>query len=214
MTLRPWHWLLAVVALVIPLQAVAGGSGGGGLATSASLGYCGVSETGISCRIDVSWTGVSDAERYSATATLADGSVMDLGTVGAGSGGGSTSVWVPYVGDGTYSVLITAWGEDEGEEKKLDDGTAKIQAPKDMKPEVKPPDEDGEKPPGESQPEEPQPEEPEPTPEEPAPEPEPEPPAPVEPEPVEPAPVEPAPVPEEPAPPVEIPEDTAAEGVL
>ncbi len=150
--MRPWHWLLLVAALVVPLQAVALDEGGGaGLSASASLGVCGVAETGITCRIDVSWSGVEGAERYTASATLADGSVRDLGTVGIGSGGGSTSVWVPYVGDGTYSVTITAWGTEDGKEKKLEDGKAKVEADKPDKPdkpeksaEPKPPADDGE----------------------------------------------------------------------
>ena len=73
MTMKPWHWLLAVAALVVPLQAVAldGGSGGGSLSASASLAYCGVSETGVSCQINVSWSGIENAERYTASASVA-----------------------------------------------------------------------------------------------------------------------------------------------
>ena len=136
MTMKPWHWLLAVAALVVPLQAVAldGGSGGGSLSASASLAYCGVSETGVSCQIDVSWSGVPDAERYTATATLADGSVRDLGTVGSGSGGGSTSIWVPYVGNGSYGVTITAWGSDD--DQKLDESKAEIDPNGTLKPDT------------------------------------------------------------------------------
>ncbi len=127
MTLRPWHWLLAVVALVVPIQAVAlggGDAGGGALTASASLGGCGVSQSGIACEIDVSWSGLEGADHYTAAATLADGSVQDLGTVGGGPGGGSTAVWVPYVGDGDYGISITAWGADEA--KKLDKAKAEI----------------------------------------------------------------------------------------
>lgn len=207
MTLRPWHWLLAVLALVVPFQAIAGGgAGGGGLTASASLGYCGVSETGISCRIDVSWSGVADAERYTATATLADGSVQDLGTVGIGPGGGSTSVWVPYVGDGTYSIAVTAWGSDEGGDRKLEEGSVEVEAPKAAKPkpdenqDTEAPPDDAQEGDGTDQP----PADEGPTPEpDPAPEPEPAPAPEPEPEP-EPAPEEPAPAPEpepEPVPP-------------
>ncbi len=127
MTLRPWHWLLAVVALVVPIQAIAlggGDAGGGTLTASASLGGCGVSQSGITCEIDVSWSGLEGADHYTATATLADGSVQDLGTVGGGPGGGSTAVWVPYVGDGDYGISITAWGADEA--KKLSKAKAEI----------------------------------------------------------------------------------------
>jgi hypothetical protein len=135
MTMKLWHWLLAVAALVVPLQAVAldGSSGGGSLTASASLGYCGVSSTGVSCQINVSWSGIEGAERYTATSTLADGSVRDLGTVGVGSGGGSTAIWVPYVGDGTYGVTITAWGSDEGDAQKLDEGQAELDAGDELK---------------------------------------------------------------------------------
>ncbi len=133
MTLRPWHWLLAVVALVVPIQAIAlggGDAGGGTLTASASLGGCGVSQSGITCEIDVSWSGLEGADHYTATATLADGSVQDLGTVGAGPGGGSTAVWVPYVGNGDYGISITGWGADKAKElgkakAEIDPATAK-----------------------------------------------------------------------------------------
>jgi hypothetical protein len=124
--IRPWHVLLVCVALIVPIQAGALEGRGSALAVSASLGHCGVSGSGIMCRIDVSWSGVENATRYTATATLADGSVQDLGTVGGGGGGGSTAVWVPYAGSGTYTVAVTAWGSDpEGKDEKLEDDDAK-----------------------------------------------------------------------------------------
>lgn len=132
---RALRYLLPLLAaLVVPLQAGALGGSGGGLAVSASLNGCGVAETGISCRVDVSWSGVEGAERYSATATLADGSVIDLGHLGSGEGGGSASVWLPYAGDGEYSVTVTAWGSDpEGLPKKVGgrDAAAEISDPVD-----------------------------------------------------------------------------------
>jgi hypothetical protein len=123
MILRPWHLLLAVAALAVPLQAGAlGGGGGGGLAVAATLDHCGVASGGVSCKIDASWGGVPDADRYTATVTLADGSVRDLGAVGTGPGGGTASLWVPYAGSGVYTVTISAWGADsEGREKMLDE---------------------------------------------------------------------------------------------
>lgn len=122
--IRPWHVLLVCLALVVPIQAGAFDSRGGGLSVSASLGQCGVSGSGVVCRIDVSWSGVEHATRYDATVTLADGSVQDLGTVGGG-GGGSTAAWVPYAGSGTYTVSVTAWGSDpEGKDEKLEDDDA------------------------------------------------------------------------------------------
>lgn len=124
--LRPWHLLLACLALAVPIQAGALPAGkGGGLGVSASLGECGVSGTGVVCRIDASWSGVEDATRYTAAVTLADGSARSIGTVGGGAGGGSTSIWVPYVGSGVYTVSVTAWGSDEeGKDEKLEDEDA------------------------------------------------------------------------------------------
>jgi hypothetical protein len=108
--------LIAALA-VVPLRAfgVVGG-GSSGLSVSASLAGCGVAgESGIVCQIDVSFTGVEDADYYTGTVTRADGSVQDLGTVGSGEGGGSASVSVPYVGSGNYTVTVSAWGNPEDE---------------------------------------------------------------------------------------------------
>lgn len=118
---RPWHLLLALAALIVPLQALGGPSGGGPLTVSASLDYCGVAQGGITCKLDASWSGVAEADRYTATVTGADGSVVDLGTVGIGPDGGSTSLWVPYSGSGTYTITVTAWGTNEkGKPEKVD----------------------------------------------------------------------------------------------
>ena len=126
MSLRPWHILLVLAALIVPLQAGALDGGGGPLTVTAALDYCGVGPGGISCKVDASWSGVEDAETYTATATLADGSVVDLGTIGSGPGGGSSSFWLPYAGNGIYTVTVSAWGTDpEGREKKLEDADAK-----------------------------------------------------------------------------------------
>ena len=131
MILRPWHLLLVFAALIVPLQAGAlSGSGSSSLQVSATLDYCGVGSSGISCKIDASWSGVEGAESYTATATLADGSVVDMGTVGAGAGGGATSIWVPYTGSGVYTVTVSAWGSDsDGKREKIDDAKAKIDGP-------------------------------------------------------------------------------------
>jgi hypothetical protein len=108
----------AIAALaVVPLRAfgVVGG-GPSALTVSASLAGCGVAgESGIVCQIDFSFTGVEDADYYTATVTRADGSVQDLGTVGSGEGGGSASVSVPYVGSGNYTVTVSAWGNPDDE---------------------------------------------------------------------------------------------------
>ena len=71
------------------------------------------------CQIDAGWNSLEGADSYSVSVTSADGSVIDMGeTTGQG-----TSVWVPYVGSGTYSVSVAAWGTPPGEE---DDGTPEV----------------------------------------------------------------------------------------
>jgi hypothetical protein len=115
----------AIAALaVVPLRAfgVVGG-GSSALSVSASLAGCGVAgESGIVCQIEFSFTGVEDADYYTATVTRADGSVQDLGTVGSGEGGGSASVSVPYMGSGSYTVTVSAWGnpDEKGEPELLE----------------------------------------------------------------------------------------------
>jgi hypothetical protein len=117
--------LLLVVALaaiaVVPLRAfgVVGGDEAGGLGVQASLGGCGVSGSEIVCEIQVAFTGVEGADHYTATVTRADGSVQDAGTVGTGEGGGSATIYVPYVGSGTYSVTVSAWGSEGDDEPEL-----------------------------------------------------------------------------------------------
>lgn len=112
--------LYALLALSIPLPAFALEGGGAEpparpavLSVSASLGECGLAETTIVCRIDSSWGSVDGAEYYTASVTRADGSVVDYGTIG----GGGTSLWVPYVGSGTYSLQVVAWGTPPGEDQ-------------------------------------------------------------------------------------------------
>lgn len=99
-----------VVLAAAPLRAFGViGQGTAGLVVSASLGGCGVAsgDGGVACRIDVGYGGVAGADRYTASATLPDGSVQDFGTLG---GAGNSSVYVPYVGAGTYTVTVSAWG--------------------------------------------------------------------------------------------------------
>jgi hypothetical protein len=114
--------LYAALALAIPLPALAltSGGGGSGLTVEASLGGCGVSGGGIVCEIKTSFGSVDGAEYYTASVSAPDGSVTDFGRI-AGAGGGGTSLWVPYVGNGTYSVTVTAWGEDdEGDSRVIE----------------------------------------------------------------------------------------------
>lgn len=108
--------LYAALALAVPLPALAlpGGTGAADLGVDASLAGCGLSGGSIVCRIDASFNRVPDAEYYTASVTAANGAVTDLGTVpGGGSGTASTGAWVPYVGNGTYTVTVSAWGYDE-----------------------------------------------------------------------------------------------------
>jgi hypothetical protein len=107
-------WLtLAALVLPLPAFALTGEDGAGqvetgpaGLAVSSSLGSCGVIDTGVSCQINVSFNSLPNATSYTATITSPDGSVTDLGGVSPSG----TSAWVPYVGAGTYSVAVTAYG--------------------------------------------------------------------------------------------------------
>jgi hypothetical protein len=110
---------LALLALATPLPAfalengaldpVTTAAGPAGIGVSTSLGSCGVLEGGVACELNVSFGAVEGADSYTAAVTRADGSVIDYGSVGAGG----TSLWVPYVGAGTYSVRITAYGTPE-----------------------------------------------------------------------------------------------------
>jgi hypothetical protein len=108
--------LLTLLALAAPLPALATSDKGmepigadrgpAALEVSTSLDSCGTLESKVICKIDVSYNALAEATSYSATVTRADGSVVDYGTVAAGG----TSLWVPYVGSGTYSVRVTAFG--------------------------------------------------------------------------------------------------------
>ena len=108
--------LLTLLALAVPpafaisddaLNTVA--TGPAAIEVSTTLDSCGTLDNGIVCKLDVSFDPIENAASYSATITRADGSVIDYGTVGPGG----TSLWVPYVGSGNYSVRITAYGEPE-----------------------------------------------------------------------------------------------------
>ena len=108
--------LLTLLALAVPpafaisddaLNTVA--TGPAAIEVSTTLDSCGTLDNGIVCKLDVSFSPVDNAASYSATITRADGSVIDYGTVGPGG----TSLWVPYVGAGNYSVRVTAYGEPE-----------------------------------------------------------------------------------------------------
>lgn len=102
--------LYALLALVVPLPAFAltgGDATAQSLSVSASLGGCGLAQTTIMCEIDASWNSIEGADYYTASVSAPDGSVTDFGNVGSGS----ASVYIPYAGDGSYSVQVTAWGQ-------------------------------------------------------------------------------------------------------
>ncbi len=109
--------LLTLLALAAPLPAFAiseqafepltATAGPAAISVSTSLDSCGILDDGVVCKLDVSFNSIPNADSYSATVTRADGSVIDYGTVAPGG----TSLWVPYVGAGNYSVRITAYGE-------------------------------------------------------------------------------------------------------
>ena len=112
--------IYAALALTVPLPALAVPGRGGpaelppqSLSVAASLDTCGTAADTIVCKIDASWNQIAGANRYTASVTRADGSVVDFGEVGASSG----SFWVPYVGNGTYTVSVSAYGTPPGEEK-------------------------------------------------------------------------------------------------
>ena len=121
--------LLSALALVVPVSAVAlpGEVDGttdaavADLGVSASLDSCGVLETQIVCTLAVSYSTLPNATGYTASVTSPDGSVTDFGSVPAGG----TSLTVPYAGNGTYGVRVTAYGvpEDDPEAEEQVIGT-------------------------------------------------------------------------------------------
>jgi hypothetical protein len=106
---------LALLALAVPPFALGGEeppSGPVDLSVSASLAGCGLVDATIVCQIDAGWTPVEGAEHYTVSVTRPDGSVVDSGEA-AGAG---RSLFVPYVGPGTYAVEVAAWGTPPGED--------------------------------------------------------------------------------------------------
>jgi hypothetical protein len=89
------------------LNSLTATAGPAAISVSTSLDSCGIIDDGVVCKLDVSFNSIPNADTYSATVTRADGSVIDYGGVAPGG----TSLWVPYVGAGNYSVKITAYGE-------------------------------------------------------------------------------------------------------
>ena len=117
--LRRRTFLYAALALAVPLPAFAlsGGDAPASdtLSVSASLDGCGIAASNVVCKIDASWNAVAGADRYTASVSSPDGAVSDYGDFG----GTGTSIWVPYVGNGTYTVTISAWGTPPGADKPV-----------------------------------------------------------------------------------------------
>jgi hypothetical protein len=110
MTRKRWLGLL-VAALLVPLPAFAlsGGSSAAALNVSVSNAGCGIGGgSAVVCRLQVSFNQIPGATRYTAAVSGPDGSVADYGAIGPGG----ATITVPYTGNGTYSVSISAWGDD------------------------------------------------------------------------------------------------------
>ncbi len=108
MTRKRWLGLL-VAALIVPLPAFARQRRlGRRLARRlVSNGGCGIAGgSSVVCQLHVSFNAIDGASRYTASVIAPDGSVVDYGAIGSGG----ASIPVPYVGDGTYSVSVSAWG--------------------------------------------------------------------------------------------------------
>lgn len=110
--------LYAALALCVPLPALAALAPEGedapaatpaSLAVSVALDGCSAAGSAVACRLAIDYETLPDATTYTASVSRPDGSVVDLGTVGAGS----ASVWVGYVGDGVYTVEVSAYGDPE-----------------------------------------------------------------------------------------------------
>ena len=104
---RRWIIPLALLALLIPVGAVALDRSSGGLDVRSSLEGCGVAGDTVFCHISASFDEVEGGEFYTATVTRPDSTVQDFGRVPTA---GSASLWIPYAGNGAYAVEITAWG--------------------------------------------------------------------------------------------------------
>lgn len=110
---RRWTTLgLAALALALalpagtPAKAAAEQAVPVSLSVAASLSSCEVSDFQVRCEFTVSYEPIPGASSYTARVTSPDGSVADLGSVSATG----TTFALPYVGDGTYSFRVSAYG--------------------------------------------------------------------------------------------------------
>ena len=114
--IRRRHLLYVLAALAVPIPAFGIGVGSSAaqpLDVGVTLDQCGIASTTVVCKFDASYNSVAGARYYTASVTGPDGSVVDYGDVSSGG----TSLWVPYVGDGTYTVTVSAWGDVSGQHK-------------------------------------------------------------------------------------------------
>jgi hypothetical protein len=88
------------VALIIPVTASSTPT------FPVSTSFAGCDDPPANCRIAVGFAPVSGAAGYAATAHLPDGGSQALGSLAPGT----TTVTVPYRGNGTYVVTVTALG--------------------------------------------------------------------------------------------------------
>jgi hypothetical protein len=139
---RRWIIPFVALALLMPVGALAvGGGGSEGLNIEASLERCGVAGDTVICELDVNFDRIDEGEYYTATVTRPDSTVQSFGSVASGgSDRAAAELWVPYAGNGSYVVEITAWGYDEegrpeeitsesGESKASGEGTPKRERP-------------------------------------------------------------------------------------
>jgi hypothetical protein len=94
---------VAALAISIPTGTASGGS----ISVEASLGGCEPAGDAYRCQINASFTGVSDADYYTASVTAPSGERQDFGVVPAGT----ASMSAQYRGNGVYTVTITAWSD-------------------------------------------------------------------------------------------------------
>jgi hypothetical protein len=97
-----------VIAVLLLMQggATAQPAGPAPLSVDVSVNSCGMTYGRMFCRLDVSYGTIPGADRYAASVRRPDGVAFSIGSVAAGG----TSVVVPYVGPGRYSVRVLAYG--------------------------------------------------------------------------------------------------------
>jgi hypothetical protein len=112
MTLRS-RTLLATAAALAALPGSASAADAGqadpvAIPLTATLGSCSETSGHRACQIEVAFDAVSAADSYEAVIRGPDGAEL----VSAAAQPGTNSYSVPYRGDGTYRVRITAFGAD------------------------------------------------------------------------------------------------------